>query len=536
MHRSGWSRLGPFGVPAVLSLLVGAMAAVMFATHRAGHWWGDDWALYVRQAQGLLDGHPGRVIDENLFTVQQSRGSAFSPPLYPWGFPLLLVPFVAVVGADLDRLAIVPVLCACVFACCWYALARPRLGVVPALVGTVAVTITPLLLGWTELIQSEWPFLAVTALVLVGIDRVTTSDGLVSPTAPFLPLILVGVGVAAAFSVRREGLAMVPAVAAAQVASLIADRERRWRHEPAVRGRIVIRLLLPHASAAAVVWLLQVMLPSTLVPQYTGTSVRNVWRYARRHVEHLAEVSGLKRPWEANPEVLGNAALGWSVVVLYLLAAAIGVGLALTIHRRRDLHLVVYALVALVIGGSFRVAINRYVCTVAPIVMLLGLVTVATLLGRVRWSWAAPVATTTLLAMIVAGNVANAHIRIDRAGAFADAGQVEWGPTHPDAIAMFDEVMALTDDDDVVAAPKARAMTFATGRLSVQVDEYRPIPDTVPIALVVTETGSDLSDALLEDPADYTLVWRNPRFLIFQPSSAASAATNGAGSSSTASP
>ena len=92
----------PVLTSAALALILGAMAAAMFASHRAGHWWGDDWALYIRQAQGLLDGNPSRVIAENQFTVESSRGAAFSPPLYPWGFPIILMPAVALVD-DIQR-------------------------------------------------------------------------------------------------------------------------------------------------------------------------------------------------------------------------------------------------------------------------------------------------------------------------------------------------------------------------------------------------------------------------------------------------
>src|SRR4051794_40964967 len=162
--------LQEYGPPAMLAILVGALAVLMYSTHRAGHWWGDDWALYIRQAKGLLDGHPNRVLTQNQFTVNMSDGPEFSPPLYPWGFPILLAPFIAVVGVDLDKLTIVPVLCACLFACCWYSLARKRVGLAPALIGVAAVTITPLLLSWTELIQSEWPFLAAAGVALVCLD------------------------------------------------------------------------------------------------------------------------------------------------------------------------------------------------------------------------------------------------------------------------------------------------------------------------------------------------------------------------------
>jgi hypothetical protein len=188
------------------------------------------------------------------------------------------------------------------------------------------------------------------------------------------------------------------------------------------------------------------------------------------------------------------------------------------------------------IGGSFRVPINRYVCTVAPLLLLLAAVALRTMLTNRRLPMLSTAVVTLALAAIVAGNLGNANIRVDRASAFADAGRIEWGPTHPDAIAMFDAVIELTEHDDIVAAPKARAMVYETGRLSVQVDLHRPLPTTFTPDLIVTEADADLTDDLLAEPEQFTLVWRNSRFLLFQPSSAANAATNGAGSSSTASP
>jgi hypothetical protein len=531
--------LTPYVAPAALALVVGGMAAVMFATHRSGHWWGDDWALYVRQAQSLLDGETARVFDENRFTVEASTDSSFSPPLYPWGYPLMLAPFIAVVGTDIDQLAIVGVLSACLFACCWYLLATPRLGALVALTGTAAITLSPLLLGWTELIQTELPFMAVTGLALVGLDRAVASGVLTRTTAPIWPLIALGCGAAAAFTVRREGLAMVPAIAAAQLAALYATRDQRWWRVDAGRNRIALALLVPHLTALAVVGLLQLILPSTLVPKYDGTSVANVWRLADAHIDHLAEVVGLKRSWEADPTIFDSVALGWVAVGTYLLLAGVGIVLALTRNRQRDLHLVVYALVALMIGGSFLVTVNRYVCTVAPVLMLLALVALVelvTAIGHRRVRLLPTLVATLAMAGIVAGDLANANIRIDNASALRDSGEIEWGPTHPDAIAMFDAVIELTDRDDVVAAPKARAMTFATERLSIQFDSYRPLPTSIELALIVTERDDLRTDELLAQPDRFEVVWQNSRFVLFQPSSAASAATNGAGSSSTASP
>jgi hypothetical protein len=503
--------------PAVLALVVGAMTAAMYASHASGHWWGDDWALYIRQAQSLLDGNPGEVIEQNRFTVETSRGAPFSPPLYPWGFPILLAPALAIVGADVDRLTIVPVLSAAVFACCWYAIARRRIGALPAMVGVVAVTITPLLLGWTELIQSEWPFLAVTGMMLVAIDRALDSGVLIETAGRLVPLLGLGLGAAAAFSVRREGLAMTLAIAAAQLAALIAADVTPWRLDATAARQLAARLLLPHATALASVGVLHVILPSTLVPQYDGTSIANVWHFADRHVKHLAELSGLKRPWDGEPHVLGNETLGWMAVASYLGLALLGGALALGRNRRRDLHLVVYAAFAFAIGGSFPGALNRYVTTVAPILLLLALIGLGSFVQLAARPRLTTVTVTVAVAAIATANLVSAQERIDRAEEFRDAGAIEWGANHPAAVEMFEAVEALTDADAIVAAPKARAMTLETDRLAVQVGDHWPIPQRVDLDLIVVERDADIALQLQGQPDRYELVWQNTRFTIYRP-------------------
>lgn len=486
----------------------------MLASHRAGHWWGDDWALYLRQARSLVDGNPGEITADNHFTVDNSLGAPFSPPLYPWGFPLILAPFVAVVGTDVDALAIVPVLCACAFACAWFVLARRRLGTVVAFVSTPAVTLTPLLFSWTELIQSEWPFLAVTFGMLVAIDRAIDSRILTDISARVWPLVLLGIGAAAAFTVRREGLAMTAAITGAQLALLTTGSPRLQRL--VTDARLAARVVVPHVSALATVLVLQVILPSTLVPRYSGTSIRNMYRFGDRHVRHLADVSGLKSPWVRDPTVLGSHVLYDVTVVVYLLAAAGGVVLALTLYRRRDLHLVLYAVTAFAIGGSFRSALNRYVATVGPVLLLLGLVALFTLPGRGRRGWG--VALTTLAAgLLVAGNLANINVRLDGAEAAADNGSIEWGAQHPQAEEMFDVVIANSEPDDIVAGPKARALTLLTDRRAIQVDQWRPLPDDWSPSLVVAERGSPTDGQLAGDETDrYEELWANPRFVVYE--------------------
>ena len=305
---------------------------------------------------------------------------------------------------------------------------------------------------------------------------------------------------------------MTPAIAAAQLGLLTTGAPgltalvREWR--------LAARVVVPHLSALAGVQLLQWLLPSTLVPQYSGTSITNAWEFGDKHIRHLAEVSGLQRPWQTDPEVLGSTTIGWVVVGAYFALAAGGVVLALTVHRRRDLHLVVYALVAFLIGASFRSALNRYLATVGPLLFLLGLIALVTLAGHRRPARGHAVATIAALAIVI-GNLTNAHTQIDRAERVEAAGAVEWGPTHPRAVEMFDAVIRLSEPDDVVAGPKARALTLLTDRRSVQVDQWRPLPTEWTPALVVTETGTPPEEVLRADER-YDEVWSNSRFVVFR--------------------
>jgi hypothetical protein len=507
-----------YGAAALLALVVGALAALMYATRRDGHWWGDDWALYLRQAEGLLHGHPNRVLTENEFTVTMSNGPEFSPPLYPWGYPIILTPFVAVLGADVDRLMVVGVLCACVFACCWFRLARRRIGYGPALVGMVAVTITPLLLSWAELIQSEWPFLAAVGVALVVIDATAAGDRLIGPNTRTRRLVLIGVLAASAFSVRREGLAMLAGIGGAQLAALIrhglpiTQPRRHWY-------RLAGRLAVPYVAFIAAAGTLQVMLPSTVVPKYEGTSIANVWRFNDRLARNLARVTGLQRPWDRDPMVLGSTRLGVLALSVLLLLAFVGAAVAVVrrSERLRDLHLVTYALAAYLIGGSFRSPIDRYVGTVGPILTLLAATVVFAGARRYWRPLVASIVVSVPLAAIIAGNLANAHVRVEAADRMKAVDAVEWGPTHPQAIEMFAAVERFTAENEVVAAPKARAMVFETGRPSIQVDDYRPLPTEVDIALIVAERDTRLAYDLALDSARYELVWSNLRFELFRP-------------------
>ncbi len=65
---------------------------------RSGHNWAySDFASYVMQAQSILTGTTSDFIEHNSVTIYQSDVE-IGPIAYPWGYPLLLVPVLAIAG------------------------------------------------------------------------------------------------------------------------------------------------------------------------------------------------------------------------------------------------------------------------------------------------------------------------------------------------------------------------------------------------------------------------------------------------------
>ncbi|MEZ5296442.1 MAG: hypothetical protein R2697_09310 [Ilumatobacteraceae bacterium] len=152
-----------------------------------------------------------------------------------------------------------------------------------------------------ELIDPEWPFLAVTFSRYWWRSTMQVESKVLTDAAGrWWPLVLLGVGAAAAFSVRREGLRDDGHIAGTQIG--LPDRPERHRRYGVVRR--------PHPTAPSrraapetlvTVYAVQWLLPSTLVPQYDGTSIRSTYRFTaslparRRHRRVEASVGPRRR-------------------------------------------------------------------------------------------------------------------------------------------------------------------------------------------------------------------------------------------------
>ncbi|MFM2072791.1 MAG: hypothetical protein RLZZ623_3055 [Actinomycetota bacterium] len=448
--HSATARAGALGA---LALVAGVVAVLL---HRHGHTQGDDFALYLRQARSVFEGDTATVVGDNRFAVVNSD-HGFSPMAYPWGWPLLLSPFVHLWGLDYDRLKLVEVGVFITWIVLLHGIVRRRVGRTMALGIAAVIGTAPLFLVHTDQLLTEFPHVAAVAVVVWWYDRVRAKGSLLgSSTAD---LVVLGVLVTVAFNVRREGLVLIGVIGVMQVAELL-DLARESRNARVRRVMREVReryrtILTPHAAFVGSLVLFQLLLPTMLLPD-NGNSRRYIDNrfgdYAGVLTQHLG--------------IGDHPAAGVTIVMVAIVGVVVGV-------RRRpslDGPLALLALFsALAIGTHFRM-VDRYWFQVTPWVVYFA--AVAILEGSrfviSRRARLATVIAVVPLAALVIGHAVVLPGDISAARHFNSAGRTQVGPAHPDVIPIYDAVRDRTPPGAVIAFFRARTMTLLTDRRSIQ--------------------------------------------------------------------
>jgi len=412
--------------------------------HHHGISWGDDFALYLRQARSVFDGNIGQVVADNRFNVLSAAKPGFSPIAYPWGWPLLLSPFVRLWGLDYDRLKLLEVACLCGFLWVFHALVRRRSSQWVALGVVAAVGTSTAYLAHTDFLLSEYPYMFAAALTLWWLDRCRRSGSL--DLADRRHLVVLGLLAVAVFNIRREGAALIVAIAATQAL----DLRGRWRSAD-----------LRHAATPYVAFVVgvvgfQLLMPSALAPEYADAGLHQTWHK-------------LGAPFrQAFATQLGLPELRRTWLLLAFLLVMAGVVVRLWRAPRLDLPLAVFAIGSLTMVGTIPALADRYLLAITPFALYFAAQALAAVPLPRGWGRWLAVATMGALVVVHAARMGDTIEQVQhsrRGGAVVD------GPEAPYAQAAFAAVREHTHMDDVVAFFKVRVLTLYTDRRGVQSSE-----------------------------------------------------------------
>ena len=168
---------------------------------RSGHNWAySDFASYVMQAQSILTGTTSDFIEHNSVTIYQSDVE-IGPIAYPWGYPLLLVPVLAIAGFSTLGMKLLNVIFYLGFLLTLFALLYRRLSFSENMAILSLFAVSPIFLSFENYILSDISFLFFSTFSILLIDSFSDYFGKISSKRVFI-----GVVIFIAFTIRTNGL------------------------------------------------------------------------------------------------------------------------------------------------------------------------------------------------------------------------------------------------------------------------------------------------------------------------------------------
>ena len=238
------------------ALLIGFSGILIIGMLNTGHDWGGDFSSYIMQAKALVEGEPGKFVDENRFTIVHTT-RAIAPVAYPWGYPAMLAPIYAGFGENYIALKSVAVACyLLLLIVIAVGFRKNHSGVwLLGLVGLFAVS--PTLLAFLNRINSDIPFMFISTLGVFMIGRfVVQRRYFVSPVWDGIGL---GLLIATASSIRSNGILLLVTLLLSQVVAWRMNRTSDGQPESRKPGSLLHAL--PYLAFFVVMLLLRATLP-----------------------------------------------------------------------------------------------------------------------------------------------------------------------------------------------------------------------------------------------------------------------------------
>jgi hypothetical protein len=425
-----------------LLAIIAASVLLGAGTLRSGHEWGDDWAWYVLQAKSIWNGTTDQFMVLSDFTNYQST-THLGPLAYPWGYPLILVPFYALNGISPLTLKIPGLIFYAGFLICLYLFAKTRFTPTESLILVSLFAFNPLLLLFLDQILSDIPFLFFSTLTLWLVTREDNR---------WTHFAFIGAAIFFTAFLRATGVLLLGCFLMVEFFKLVAQR----------RDRNTVKRIILNSSIVcgvfALLWLGNALIfpggGESYLTQYRNLSVDQVKSFISAYFQVYA--------W-----FFGQGA-GWMVLYYVVLAFAL---LGVWIRRRDELYFILFFVVWMLVHITYPYWQGpRYIFPLLPIFIYFafqGMKFVISKLPENRRLMGQRVFYGFWLAIIGYFLVYSAstvyvnlqeHRRIN-------------GPFDPFSMEVYDYIKRKAPPESVLIFYKARAMRLMTGYPTIMINE-----------------------------------------------------------------
>ncbi|MFN0111087.1 MAG: hypothetical protein ACKVZH_19675 [Blastocatellia bacterium] len=185
--------------------LVMVIGGFYLATIRTGHYWGDDFSVYLQHAQNIAQGAPYSA--SSYLYLPPYVG----PDSYPPIFPLLLTPVVWLFGVNFTAMKVVNILAFAAALLLLIQIVKDSLPVTWQVALVALVGFNPYFWNFKDNVVSEVPFLVTAYLSIWLVQRFYESG--VTGWAKFGYVLATGISFYLAYGTRSIGLVLLPCLA-----------------------------------------------------------------------------------------------------------------------------------------------------------------------------------------------------------------------------------------------------------------------------------------------------------------------------------
>lgn len=236
---------------------------------RSGYALSGDYALYIAQAKHILSGTQEQIYNDMTEMLRMSTYKYYSPILYPWGFPLLLSPLVALFGINYTVFKILVIVCFALALWFIYSNFKNKGKKIIALSMVCLIGFNIRYMEFANLILSDIPYFLFFMLSLYLINRHQISNTL--DKRQTINNILLGIVLFFTVQVRTEGYFLLPVLFTYQCFWYL-----RHKKNTKLNANLLVNTFIPYLTIGILSAIFLIFFPAGFL----------------EHSEHLSNVYG----------------------------------------------------------------------------------------------------------------------------------------------------------------------------------------------------------------------------------------------------
>jgi len=445
--------LKKYWVSAVLMSLVLSVFALYLVSVRSDHDWGDDFAQYIAQAASISEGTFDQIIRLSNFRYENTDDSLrLGPKLYPWGFPVLLAAIYRFWGIDMVAMKLFTAMFFMMSLPVIYLIFKDRMNSILGLMLVAVIAFNPSIFIFKEKILADFPFLFFTLLSVYCIKCfILNGDFLINRV---FSMFLLGVLLFISFSIRSNGILLLPCLFGAQVVeirSLWIASEKNYR-----RASIYF---VPYVIFFFLVKLVNSILPNGMSSYGEALNYMSL----QSIFDHAVFYSHVMSRFFSIPVQKSGAFLYLAILPFFF------IGLAE--RFKRDYLYVIYIALTLGLFIVFPWTQGlRYIFPLVPFFLYFSFVGLDLIQHKMTRTMGlnhvGTLAAAIILVLFMHGTGMHLYSRYGENGTTVD------GPYRKESMKMFDYIRDNTPKDSVIIFFKPRAMTLYTERFSAMTTDF----------------------------------------------------------------